>query len=191
MVNFIINGKEAPLGKIRTGQDYILTNFEEDTLTFLIQQKGRPIEKSVQVADVITEALNYIDNHCAKNKICNDYFSGLNRKNPLSLRQILDTKKLQIFRLGGQEDKDMPAGFTHGWGPAYAQIGLNRISLTDSGQAAAAIVHELAHVAGAPGRDVDPRSLAAETSLNHCGLKRFYDDKAFGVVVTSSDKVLV
>jgi len=129
---------------------------------------------------VIREALNYIDTHCANNKTCNDYFASLNKRNPTTLRQILDEKNLQIYRLGLKEDKDLPAGYTMGWGPAYAQIGLNRISLTDSGHLASVLLHELAHVAGAPGRDENPNSLAAETSLLRCGLSMHYDKEATG-----------
>jgi hypothetical protein len=182
MVSFTVNGRTAPLGTIRSGIGFTLTNFPDAEIAFSIQFKGQTIKRTVNVNAVIREALNFIDNHCANSKNCNDYFSRLDRRNSTTLRRILDEKNLQIFRLGGKDDKDLPAGYTLGWGPKYAQIGLNRISLTDSGNAAAVLLHELAHVAGAPGKDEDSKSLAAETALKFCGLKTFFDEKAVGVI---------
>jgi len=182
-MKFTVNGSDAPLGKIMTGKEYILSNFPDDEITFKIKTKGpHSITRTVNVNHVIEEALRYIDNHCAKSVNCNNYFLGLDKRNPISLRQILDEKNLQIYRLGGKDDKDLPAGYTFGWGPKYAQIGINCLSLTDSGNTASVLLHELAHVAGAPGRDQDANSHAAETALKFCGLGSFYDDNALGVI---------
>jgi hypothetical protein len=124
MFKFTLNGPNAPLGSINTGLDFTLTNFPDDQITFSIKAKGpHPITKTVTVNDIIKEALNYIDSRCANNKNCNDYFEGLNTINPVTLRRILDEKNLQIFRLGGKEDKDLYAGYTHGWGQLMRRSG--------------------------------------------------------------------
>ncbi len=143
--------------------------------------------------------MTFIDTHCAKSKTCNDYFLSLGKLTgipPISLRQILDRKHLKIYRLGERntgddgDDRKLPAGYTYAWGPSEAQIAINRIQLTDSGNVASTLLHELAHVAGAPGRDVDPNSLAAEKSVLFCFsskmAKEFYDENAFGMITDTT-----
>ncbi|MBU4298093.1 MAG: hypothetical protein L6365_02205 [Desulfobulbaceae bacterium] len=74
----------------------------------------------------------------------------------------------------------IPAGFCFSWGPNWAQIGINELMLMDFMDVAHTILHELAHVAGAPGLRVAPKSLAAERSVLYCGLRKRFDPKAFG-----------
>ena len=194
MFKYTLNGPTNPPGNVNTGLGFILTHFpggNTNSVKIKNPNGGKPIERPLNIGDVdrvVREALNFIDTHCAKSKTCNKYFLSLGSLTDaasISLRQILDEKHLQIFCLGGKEDKDVPAGYTHGVGPAYAQIGLNMISLTDSGNAAAVLLHELAHVAGAPGLREDAKSLAAENSLLYCFSrklsKEFYNDQAFGM----------
>jgi hypothetical protein len=162
----------------RVIEGFMLTNFPEDNVSMKIHLNGRVISRTVNVSRVINEALSYIDTHCANSPGCNSYFRTLNPTSPISLRQILDEKKLLLFCLGGKDDKDLPAGYTFDWRKDWAQIGLNLISLADSGTLASVLVHELAHVAGAPGKDEDAKSHAAEYALKFCGMVRFgYFDK--------------
>lgn len=194
MFKYTLNGTTAPLGTLKTGHSFVMTNFPDEANTYVIKDSnGKPIpKKPVNVDSVIREALNFIDTHCAESKSCNKYFLSLGQLTgilPISLRQILDEKNLHIYRLGGMEDSALPAGYAHAWGSAYAQIGLNRIQLTDSGNAASTLLHELAHVAGAPGRDQDPKSLAAENALLYCFSKKlskeFYNKDAFGMLTNT------
>jgi hypothetical protein len=165
------------LGAILTRFNFNLDRFPE---AILPQGKG----VGANVKEVIKNALGYIESTCAKNSKCNDYFKSLDKKRPISLRQILDEKRLDIYRLRpkveGETDEDLVAGYTLGWGDDYAQIGLNRRYLTDFLSAAGTLLHELAHVAGAPGRDEDPDSLAAELALKHCGIRSKFDPEAKG-----------
>jgi len=182
VVNIKINGIDTDFGAINTGLGYTLSKFLDAKLTFAIQGRG---QTTVDVKKVIGDAFNYMDSHCAASKQCNQYFLGLNKREPISLRQILDTKTMQIFRLKpgeAKELKDLPAGYTMGWGDTYAQIGLNELMLTDTMSAASVLLHELAHVAGAPGRGDDPTSIAAETALLNCGLKKYFDKDALGAI---------
>lgn len=174
MANVIFNGPKNPLGTLKTRLGFTLTHFPDEKITFRIPLRKRSILRTVPVHGMIESAVAYLDKRAANDKTCNAYFASLNPSNPTTLREILDRKTLHIYRLGGREDRELDAGFTLGWGPDYAQIGINRIQLTDSGQAAATLLHELAHVAGAPGKDVDPKSTAAEEALRKCGLGRFY-----------------
>ena len=182
MVKIKINGIDTDYGAINTGFGYSLSTFLGATLTFAIKGQG---QMTVDVKKVIGDAFAHIDSHCAANKQCNKYFLGLNKRQPISLRQILDTMTIQAFRLkpgDGMEVKDLPAGYTLGWGDTYAQIGLNELMLTDAMSAASVLVHELAHVAGAPGRRDEPKSIAAETALLNCGLKKYFDQDATGTI---------
>jgi hypothetical protein len=55
-------------------------------------------------------------------------------------------------------------------------------------QAASVLLHELAHIAGAPRHDDDPQSLAAGTALKHCGLKKYSQDDARGALDRHPDQ---
>lgn len=185
MVKFEINGITKNLGAIRTGSaKYRMDKFTQQHIKFQITKSGkRTIVKTVSVKDNVSKGLKYIDKRCASIKRCNRYFGSLNKRSPISLRQILDGKTLHIYRLrptGSATNKTIPAGFCFAWGRSWAQIGINELVLIDHMEVANTLLHELAHVAGAPGRRQDPRSLAAETSLLYCGMRKYYDPKAFG-----------
>src|SRR5262249_37559530 len=158
MVNYKVNGMDQELGTIRTRMNFLLGRFEQPNISFRETRPGKkPTVKTAAVRNVIGDALNHIDRHCAAAKRCNDYFLGLGKLAPMSLRQILDGKTLYIYRLKPEEGfelTDLPAGFTEGWGPKHANIGLNELVLSDAMWTASVLLHELAHVAGAPGRDV-------------------------------------
>jgi hypothetical protein len=185
MVKFEINGITKNLGAIRTGHaNYQMDKFSQQHLRFRVTKPGkRPFVKTVNVKDNISKALKYIDKSCASRKSCNNYFQSLNKRSPISLRQILDGKTLHIYRLrprGKATNKTIPAGFCLSWGKTWAQIGINELVVIDHMDAAHTLLHELAHVAGAPGRRTDPKSLAAEKSTLYCGMRKYYDPKAFG-----------
>ncbi len=185
MVKFEINGITKNLGALRTGSpDYLMDQFAQPHLQFRITKRGKvPVLMTVNVKATITAGLKYIDKHCAALKSCNNYFRGLNTTSPISLRQILDGKTLHIYRLkptGTATNKTIPGGLCYSWGATWAQIGINDLLLIDRMEVAQTLLHELAHVAGAPGKRQDPKSLAAEKALLRCGLRKYYDPKAFG-----------
>jgi hypothetical protein len=69
------------------------------------------------VKKVTGDALDYIEQKCANRKACNDYFLGLNHHNPVSLRQVLEKKTLNIYRQVAKEGvarTAILAGFTDG-----------------------------------------------------------------------------
>ena len=181
-VKLKINGIDGDLGDYNSGSGFTLGKFESSTLTFRI--KGQK-DTTVDVKKVIADAMNYIAAHCASSKGCNAYFRTLSKRSPISLADIIDQKTIQVFRLVPPKDKtnmDLPAGFTFACGAAYAQIGLNELMLTDSMSVASVLLHELAHVAGAPGRTEDAKSIAAETALLNCGMKKYFQEDAFGMI---------
>ena len=185
MFKYEINGITKQLGAIRTGHsDYLMDSFVSNNLQFNITKiGGHKVVKHANVKSSIVKALSYIDKKCAAKKSCNSYFLKLNSKSPISLRQILDKKTLHIYRLrplGKNTVLTIPAGFCFSWGANWAQIGINELELTDFMETAHTLLHELAHVAGAPGRRVAPKSLAAERSALYCGLRRLFDPKAYG-----------
>lgn len=185
MVKFEINGITKNLGALRTGSaDYLMDGFQQKHLHFRINKPGKPtIVKTVDVKDNIAKGLSYIEKQCASRNRCNNYFLTLNKRSPISLKKILNGKTLHIYRLkptGKATNKTIPAGYCYSWGVNWAQIGINELVLIDHMEVANTLLHELAHVAGAPGRRQDPKSLAAEKSLLHCGMRKYYDPKAFG-----------
>ena len=149
----------------------------------ITKPKKRPIIKTVNVKDVVGKGLRYIDRRCASRKSCNEYFLSLSKRSPISLRQILEDKRLDIYRLrpmGSATNETIPAGLCFGWGKTWAEIGINGLVPIDHMEVANVLLHDLAHVAGAPGRREDAKSLAAEKSLLHCGMRTYYNPGALG-----------
>lgn len=186
-MEFQINGIDnCDRGMIRTSHGFNLGRFDQPHTPPPAKGKERAPKRVANVKDVLSAAMKHIDEKCANMKRCNDYFEKLAIKPHLkmTLRQILDEKKIFIFQIVPNADtaKDaiLPVGYTEGWGKSYAHIGIHISQCADSMKAAATLVHEFAHVAGAPGRDVAPDSHAAEMALIHCGLKRYYDEDATG-----------
>ena len=184
MFKYKINGITDQLGALRTGHsNFWMDRFLSNSLQFHVTKGGRTVVKHANVKTTILKGLKYIDKRCAARKSCNSYFRTLNRSSPISLRQILDKKTLHIYRLrplGNNTVLTIPAGFCFSWGSTWAQIGINEIVLMDYMEFTHTFLHELAHVAGAPGRRVNPKSLAAEKSLKYCGLRKYFDPKAVG-----------
>jgi len=188
MVKYEINGITKQLGALRTGiSSFQMDKFTQQNIGFRIKKpSGRTVVAIVSVKQTIAKALAHIDKRCASQRRCNAYFQTLNTQKPISLRQILDRKTLYIFRLKplrGATLKKIPEGYCYSWGSNWAQIGLNDLAFAlGYMEVAHTLLHELAHVAGAPGLRQDPKSLAAETATLHCGMRKYFDPKAFGAL---------
>jgi len=103
-----------------------------------------------------------------KNVACNRYFATLKKDNPVSFDDVWDDKNVWISL-----DPRLPAnfdGFTGNDHPKDITIAA-RSFRRNVWFVVSVIVHELAHVAGAPS---EWYSDAAERSLLHCGLRAFY-----------------
>jgi len=108
-----------------------------------------------------------------KNVACNRYFATLKKDNPVSFDDVWDDKNVWI-NLDPRPIAGF-SGFTANSKPK--EITLSARSYRRSVWfVVAVIVHELAHVAGAPadGLKTDPNWEAAEKSLLHCGLRTFF-----------------
>ena len=195
-----ISHKKDPLTPHSAEQGRLrLTHFLEDTIEFKISDPklGKPIHRTINIDQIVREALQWVDTHCARSEPCNNYFKSLGRqfkKEPITLRQILDRKTILVYRLEHvvtrQEilEHTPPAelsmeGYTFAWDATTATIGLNEIALTDSRNLASVFIHEFAHVAGAPGRAEDPKSLAAENAKMHCGFGDLFSKEATGSLI--------
>ncbi len=126
----------------------------------------------------IGDSWTYIQGHCAKSKECNEYFASLSRKQ--SLADIMQSVTFTAHMLAPKKDytdDDLPLANSAG-----ADIGFCIFAFIDTEKGvensteelAATILHELAHYAGATTNARDTNALAAENSLIHCGLKRFF-----------------
>lgn len=182
MVQFIVNGIDRDLGTYNSGSGSLLAPFAGRSLT-LVQQPGRALHADIK--KIIGDALNYIEAHCA-NKPCNRYFLSLNNRNPISLSDILSKTELQFFRLMPLRYMELsaeevlrglnalPAALTFAFDSNSAQIGINELTFGRHDMKGI-LLHELAHVAGAPGRRERPKSIAAEIALVKCGLIKAKD----------------
>ena len=108
-----------------------------------------------------------------KNVACSRYFETLNKDKPLSFDDVWQDKDVWI-----NLDPRQPAnfdGFNSNAHPKDITIAA-RAFRRNVWFVTSVIVHELAHVAGAP---PESKSDAAERSLLHCGLRAFYhlDDR--------------
>jgi len=103
-----------------------------------------------------------------KNVACSRYFKSLSKDNPLSFDDVWEDKDVWINldpRPGANFD-----GFNANDHPKDITIAA-RSFRRNVWFVVSVIVHELAHVAGAPS---EWKSDAAERSLLHCGLRAFY-----------------
>lgn len=160
------------------------------------------------VTDVLARfngAAAYIGTRCATSKPCNDYFGTLGKN--LSLSDLLGWRI--VFYLWKPVSRTGPLPATGDRIPAlqaemisasyetsFAQIVISEFSLISNIKLAATMVHELAHIAGAPGSNVDERAtaaadrgsalykekIAAEMALRSCLLPRQFDPGALGLL---------
>jgi hypothetical protein len=163
-------------------------------------------EHSVDVRDRFLKAIKYIVHKSAASKECNEYFSKLSLAKSYTLRDLISWKlvvyrwkptSVQGPRKSADEFKVVSGqGLGANHDTKYCELVISETSLVSSGSLAATLVHELAHVAGAPGatdeqretvlanRKADPseyrRLMAAERALKVCMLRQHYDRNAVG-----------
>ena len=126
------------------------------------------------IASILGKAIQYIDPRVKTHKPCNDYFSKL--PNGRTFAQIWDDKDVWI-NYSSTNTADW--GFTRD--PKDVVI-CKQTFAKGYLFVAATIVHELAHVGGAPGKAASPPSNAAEAALKHCLLAQMFDPDVFGVL---------
>ena len=138
----------------------------------------------VNIQQRIGESWKYIENNCAKNKKCNDYFATLQRNQTLTdiMQKVTFTAHLLAPKKDHTDD-ELPlansAGMDIGF-CIFAFIDTEKGTENSKEELAATILHELAHYAGATTNARDTNALAAENSLIHCGLQRFFSEEHTG-----------
>lgn len=163
---------------------------------------------NVTVTDVLARfngAAAYISGKCAASKPCNAYFSSLGKN--LSLSDLLGWNIVfylwkAVTRAGALPAKGdkivalQAEVISANYENNFAQIVISEFSMISDIKLAATMVHELAHVAGAPGANDDQRAkasadpgsslfkelIAAETALRSCLLPKQFDPGALGVL---------
>ena len=148
-------------------------------------------------------ACRQICGKCATHAPCNAYFATLGAG--LSLADLLAWHIRisywgPVSKAGGEEGGVMGAEFlrsgTTANGEPWAMIAVTEVSLRSDIALAATLVHELAHVAGAPGATEEQRAalgkkrqgaeyerpIRAERALQSCLLPKQFDPGALGVL---------
>jgi hypothetical protein len=99
-----------------------------------------------------------------------------------TLKEIVESSKVWLHFIDKPEF-DLLGKTRGGISDTWADIGITRAAM-DKGKmyVVATIVHELAHVDGAPGTLAKRRSIAAESTLKHCLLSPQFDPNAFGAL---------
>jgi len=163
-------------------------------------------QASIDVLARFEGALLYITDKCARHAACNSYFASL--ANGLTLQELLGWRVVVHWWKPVSSDaspnpgRDVASAETLGQGQNpkgenWAKIALSEDCLVGDIQLAATLVHELAHVAGAPGAtDADrtrlgkarkgaeyDRLIAAETALKHCLLPKQFKPDALGILL--------
>ena len=125
------------------------------------------------------KALDILQRNCRNMSGCNSYFSHL--PGSRSLAAILDDPGVWIH----WDPRPDPGYFGATWHEfPVADVTITNYTLNKGlWVTAATLVHEFAHVNGAPGRP----SMAAENALPPCGLRGLFDPGAVGVRVVSDD----
>jgi 16S rRNA C1402 N4-methylase RsmH len=144
---------------------------------------------------------------CARRPACDRHFSGLGGE--LGLSALLSDWKMYFFCFAPQgaqntwpaDDKNITYAQVVGTYKATSlvEIGIHLCALRSAEFLAATILHELAHVAGAPGASADDlarhakreltaaefrRLHAAERAVYACGLRSQYKQKVIGALDT-------
>jgi hypothetical protein len=129
--------------------------------------------------ELISGAVRYIETKIVDYPPCNKSFSRLPLGN--TLKEIVDFLKVWLNFIDNPES-DL-VGLTREGFSDTQDIGVTRAAM-DKGKmyVVATIVHELAHVDGAPGTLAKRRSNAAERTLKHCLLGPQFDPNIFGVL---------
>src|SRR5262245_11643261 len=122
----------------------------------------------------LTKAINILQkNVYGKSSSCNTYFSHLGKK----FDDVWDDPAFFI-----NWDPRMSVKFWAFTSTSRGEITISQETFTKSEWfVAAMIVHEMAHLAGAPGQNPDGTgSLAAERALKACGFSKFFDASRVG-----------
>lgn len=161
---------------------------------------------SLDVAQVFRQACHYIATRSARSRACNDYFRALGHGDTLT--GLLGWRIVFFFWRPVSRTGAVPTGggfqavtgqvIATSRDTGYAEIAIAEFTLVGRLRLAATIVHELAHIAGAPGatdaqaasgralRRSDPaayrRLIAAEAALRPCLLAQMFDPDAIGAV---------
>lgn len=160
-------------------------------------------ETEIDVLARFEAACRYITGRCATSAPCNAYFKSLGAG--VTLSDLLGWNIMIGFwkpmhRQGPGDPSilmaEVLAQGQNAKGEPWAQIAMTEYSLRTPIALAATIIHELAHVAGAPGATEDERAaalkkkdgkdykrlIAAEEALKACLLPKQFDPGALGVL---------
>jgi len=176
----IIAGRTQPMGMHQTGYDRYQLNDFASPATVTFTSGGQPVTRTVDVWRVLDMAIAFINDKVKKHDPCNAYFRSLLLGK--TLRQIMDNETVYLHRIEpkrGFTEDDLPRGVTVGM-----RIGLPFYVLADRnlGVVTASLIHELAHIAGAPTYLRDPTSHLAEEALKHCLFQSQFDPNAVGTL---------
>ena len=162
-------------------------------------------ETAIDVLARFQGAAAYVGGRCAASAPCNSYFSSLGKNMTLAdllAWQVVFYYWLPISRIGpvprvGERMEVLQAEVISTTDETrFTQIVVGEFSLASNIKLAATMVHELAHVAGAPGANADLRAqasaeggaklfntlIAAEMALKACLLPRQFDPGALGLM---------
>lgn len=168
--------------------------------------------KEYDVWTLFNTACGIIKDRCCKSSDCSRYFMGLGRN--LNLNDFLDwTIEWGYWRAISRTGPPPTAGSTvavldaeavaQNYEARYACIIISETSLVNATKLAATMVHELAHVAGAPGASDGDRDaalanrkgkeyrrlIAAELSLKNCLLDGEFHGDAVGALFDIQERM--
>lgn len=192
------------LSQVAGGVTYDMAPFPK-TLTPSPLVGGYTDAASVDVLARFNGAAAYVSGKCAASAPCNTYFSTLGKNLTLSdllgwnIVFFLWQPKSRVGPVppkGATMDVIQAQMISANHDTLFAQIVVAEFSLVSDIKLAATLVHELAHVAGAPGSNADLNAkaqadggaalykslIAAETALKHCLLPRQFDPGALGLL---------
>ncbi len=176
----IIAGKDKAMGDWQTGYAKHRLNDFSSPATVTFTSSGQSVTKTVDVWNVLALAIGFINAKVKHHGPCNASFKRL--RHGKTLREIMDGDTIYLHRIEptqGYSEDDLPRGVTLG-----PHVGLPLYVLADPnvGVATASLIHELAHVAGAPTYKEDPTSHLAEETLKFCLFPSHFDPSAVGAL---------
>src|SRR5690348_12182339 len=157
----------------------------EYTIYTLTMSGGSTV--TLDIRKQLTDAWTYLENHCAKSKGCNEYFSRLAGKKTLAewmkhtdfVIHLLHPRAKDLRTGKEYTQEDLPQANSAG-----SDIGLSLYTFLDNRQdtpaLAAVLLHEIAHCAGATTNASARNSLEAENALVPCGLGKYFQRDARG-----------
>lgn len=159
---------------------------------------------SLAVKDLFASAFDELE-RCARNKLCNKHFKLLGKG--LGLSDILEEWQFYFFAFGPEgghgvwpkDDKGVTFAHVVGQYPEakFAECGIHITALRSAEFLAATLLHEFAHIAGAPGASDQDYALhaagklprekltqlhLAEQAVLVCGLRQQYKESVIGAL---------